>query len=91
LPLNRLSPTIMSGMAKEYEIFIRIDLTYVAFVKGIIEAADGLAFMRVENKEKRIVRFITTEDFHGRLKNMLRALRRKIPFEFVDRSEVYDE
>ncbi len=78
-------------MVKEHEIFIRIDLTYVAFVKGIIEAADGLAFMRVENKAKRIVRFITTEHFLGRLKAMLRALRKTIPFEFVDPKEVYDE
>lgn len=87
----RSFPYYNCRMVKEYEIFIRIDLSHVAFLKAIIEAADGLAFMRVENKEKRIVRFIVTEHFLGRLKAMLRALRKTVPFEFVDRSEVYDD
>lgn len=65
----------------EIDIYLKMDMKNVAFLKGILEATDGLAFMRVEDG---LVRIITTNSQIERTRKLIDSMKRLFDFQYIN-------
>lgn len=71
-------------MIREYELFVKMDLKKTSYVKVLVEASDGLAFMRVEDKKNSLVRFIIPSPLFEEAIKFLNAIRKNVDLHYLE-------
>jgi len=72
---------------KETEVLLSVPLCSIAPLKALLEAEEGLFFMRVNEEDKR-VRLLIPSELKSRAFKFLNAVKQTIPFEILSRKEL---